>query len=127
DHQIMTVHRYMTREDYDVMGGAFGLATYGGRVNTVAPDVTASAQRDSIFDMACNVGWMDPGDAEKSLAWVRAFYGDLFSETGGVPVPGERYDGCLINHPDVDSTDPVLNTSGTSWYTLYYKQNYPRL
>jgi len=127
DHQIMTVHRYMTREDYDVMGGAFGLATYGGRVNTVAPDVTASAQRDSIFDMACNVGWMDPGDAEKSLAWVRAFYRDLFSETGGVPVPGERYDGCLINHPDVDSTDPVLNTSGTSWYTLYYKQNYPRL
>jgi len=127
DRQIMTVHRYMTREDYDVMGGAFGLATYGGRVNTVASDTTASAQRGSIFDMACNVGWMAPGDAEKSLAWVRAFYRDLFSESGGVPAPGERYDGCLINHPDVDLTDPELNTSGTPWATIYYRQNYPRL
>jgi hypothetical protein len=127
DRQIMTVHRYMTREDYDVMGGAFGFATYGGRVNTVAPDATASAQRGAIFDMACNVGWMDPAAAETSLAWVRAFYRDLFGDTGGVPVPGERYDGCFINHPDVDLSDPTLNTSGTPWYNLYYRQNYPRL
>lgn len=127
DRQIMTAHRYMTREDYDVMGGAFGLATYGARVNTVASDATASAQRDSIFDIACVVGWVGSADTETSLAWVRSFYRDLFADTGGVPVPGERYDGCLINHPDVDLTDPALNTSGVPWYALYYKQNYPRL
>jgi aclacinomycin oxidase len=127
DRQVMTVHRYMTREDYDVMGGIFGCATYGCRVNTVAPDATASPHRGSIFDAACSVGWMDPAAGDASLAWVRAFYRDLFAESGGVPVPGDRYDGCMINHPDVDLTDSALNTSGTPWHTLYYRQNYPRL
>jgi len=28
---------YLTRDDHDAMGGMFGLATYGGRINTVAP------------------------------------------------------------------------------------------
>ncbi|PYO04738.1 MAG: FAD-linked oxidase, partial [Gemmatimonadetes bacterium] len=44
DRQIAVAYDYMTRTDYDVMGGAFGFATYGGRINTVAPDATASAQ-----------------------------------------------------------------------------------
>jgi len=127
DRQIAVVHDYMTRADYDVMGGAFGLATYGARVNTVAPDATASPQRNSIFDLACNTGWIDPQDAEKNLAWVRAFYRELFAETGGVPRPGDSYDGTLINHPDTDLADPALNTSGVPWYTLYYNENYPRL
>ncbi|HZE07560.1 MAG TPA: BBE domain-containing protein, partial [Gemmatimonadaceae bacterium] len=58
---------------------------------------------------------------------VRSFYRDLFSETGGVPLLGEAYDGALINHPDVDVTDPTLNTSGVPWPTLYYHGNYARL
>jgi aclacinomycin oxidase len=61
------------------------------------------------------------------LAWLRAFYRDLFAETGGVPVPGERNDGAMINHPDADLADPKLNTSGVPWHTFYYKDNYPRL
>jgi FAD/FMN-containing dehydrogenase len=58
---------------------------------------------------------------------VRAFYRDLFRESGGVPVPGEAYDGAFINHPDTDLLDPALNTSGVPWHTLYYKANYARL
>jgi len=127
DRQIAVAYDYMTRSDYDVMGGAFGLATYGGRINTVPPDATASAQRNSIFDMACNTGWIDPQEEEKNLTWVRAFYRDLFTESGGVPVPGDAYDGTFINHPDTDLADPALNTSGVPWYTLYYKENYRRL
>jgi FAD binding domain-containing protein/berberine-like enzyme len=127
DRQIAVVHDYMTRADYDIMGGAFGLATYGGRINTIAADATASAQRTSIFDMACNTGWMDPGDEAKNLAWVRAFYRELFLESGGVPVPGDSYDGAFINHPDIDLADLTLNTSGVPWHSLYYKENYPRL
>jgi aclacinomycin oxidase len=127
DRQIEVVHDYLTRTDHDVTGGMFGLATYGGRVNTVAPDATASAQRGSILDTACNVGWMDPKEEAKSLAWVRAFYRDLFATTGGVPVPGDAYDGAFINHPDVDLADPALNTSGVPWATLYYGTNHPRL
>jgi hypothetical protein len=127
DRQIDVVYDYMTRTDVDVMGGAFGLASYGGRVNAVSPDATASAHRHSIVDMACNTGWIDPQDAEKNLTWARSFYRDLFADTGGVPVPSERYEGSLINHPDVDHADPAWNTSGVSWHALYYQANYPRL
>jgi aclacinomycin oxidase len=104
-----------------------GLATYGGRINTVAPDATATAHRDSILDIACTAGWVDPKDAAKNLSWVRAFYRDLFAESGGVPVPGEACGGAFINHPDVDLADPALNTSGVPWHRLYYKDHYPRL
>ena len=52
---------------------------------------------------------------------------DRGAGTGGVPAPGERTDGALINHPDADLADPALNTSGVPWSTLYYKENYPRL
>jgi hypothetical protein len=127
DRQIGVAYEYLTRTDHDVMGGMLGLATYGGRINTVAPDATASAQRDSILDIACTTGWLDPREEAKNLTWVRAFYRDLFAESGGVPVPGEACDGAFINHPDIDLADPALNTSGVPWHTLYYKENYPRL
>jgi aclacinomycin oxidase len=127
DHQIAVAYDYLTRADHDVPGGVLGLASYGGRINTIAPDATASAQRSAILDIACNVGWLDPGEEARNLAWVRAFYRDLFADTGGVPVPGEAYEGTFINHPDVDLTDPSLNTSGVPWSTLYYRDNYPRL
>jgi hypothetical protein len=127
DRQIGVAYDYLTRTDHDIMGGMLGLATYGGRINTVAPDATASAQRDAILDIACNTGWLDPREEAKNLAWVRAFYRDLFAETGGVPVPGDAYAGAFINHPDTDLADPVWNTSGVPWHTLYYQANYPRL
>jgi FAD/FMN-containing dehydrogenase len=127
DRQIGVAYDYLTRTDHDVMGGMLGLATYGGRVNSVAPDATASAQRGSILDMACTTGWLDPAEEARNLAWVRAFYRDLFAESGGVPVPGQAYDGAFINHPDTDLADPTFNTSGVPWHTLYYQANYPRL
>ena len=127
DRQAGVAYDYLTRTDHDVMGGMLGLATYGGRINAVAPDATASAQRDAIFDMACNTGWLDPRDEARNLRWVRAFYHDLFAESGGVPVPNEVYGGAFINHPDIDLADSRLNTSGVPWHTLYYNENYPRL
>ncbi|HEY0557896.1 MAG TPA: FAD-binding oxidoreductase [Thermoanaerobaculia bacterium] len=127
DRQIGIAYDYLTRNDHDVMGGMLGLATYGGRVNIVAPDETAASQRDTILDIACTTGWLDSREEAKNLAWVRSFYRDLFAETGGVPVPGEAYDGSFINHPDSDLADPALNTSGVPWFTLYYKGSYPRL
>ena len=127
DRQIEVAYDYLTRSDHDVMGGMLGLATYGGRINVVASDATASAQRNSILDIACTTGWLDPLEEEKNLTWVRAFYRDLFAESGGVPVPGAAYDGTFINHPDTDLADSALNTSRVPWHTLYYKANYPRL
>jgi aclacinomycin oxidase len=127
DRQIAVAYDYLTRTDHDVAGGMFGLATYGGQVNTVPSDATASAQRESILDTAYTVGWMDGAEEARSLAWVRAFYRDMWADTGGVPVPGPIANGALINHPDVDLADPEWNTSGVPWSTIYYKDNYARL
>jgi hypothetical protein len=126
DRQIEVAYHYLTRTDHDV-GLMWGMATYGGRINTVAPDATASAQRDSILTTSVSAGWEDPQDQAPTMSWVRQFYRDLFADTGGVPVPGEVSSGALINHPDVDLADPQWNTSGVPWHTLYYKDNYPRL
>jgi len=127
DRQIDVAYDYLTSADHDVMGGMLGMASYGGAINRVAPDATASAQRDAILDLACNTGWVDPQDEAKNLAWVRAFYRDLFADAGGVPVPGDAYAGAFINHPDVDLADPALNTSGVPWQRLYFRDGYPRL
>jgi aclacinomycin oxidase len=127
DRQIAVAYDYLARSDHDMPGGMLGLVSYGGQVNTVAPDATASAQRDAVLTTACNVGWGAPADEARSVAWVRALYRDLFADSGGVPVPGDLCDGAMINHPDVDLADPRLNTSGVPWSTLYYKGNYPRL
>jgi hypothetical protein len=127
DRQIDSAYAHLVRDDVDVMGGMLGLATYGGRVNTVASDATASAHRNAILDIACSVGWMNPADEAVNLSWARAFYRDLFADTGGVPVPGDAYDGALINHPDTDIADPAFNTSGVPWSTVYFHDNYPRL
>ena len=127
DRQIGVAYAYLTRTDHDAMGGMLGFATYGGRINTLAPNATASAQRNAIFDIACSTGWMDSREAESNLRWVREFYRELFAGSGGVPVPGDAYDGAFINHPDIDLADPALNTSGVPWHTLYYKENYARL
>jgi hypothetical protein len=114
DRQIGVVYEYLTRSDYEVPGGMFGLATYGGRINTVASEATASAHRDAIFDMVCSAGWLDPNEAAKNLSWARAFYRELFADSGGVPVPNDTSGGALINHPDIDLADPAWNTSGVS-------------
>ncbi len=71
DRQIAVAFHYLTREDFDVLGGMFGLATYGGRVNTVAPDATAASQRGAIRDTAVSTGWLDPAEEAENLRWAR--------------------------------------------------------
>ncbi|MEP6621341.1 MAG: FAD-binding oxidoreductase, partial [bacterium] len=126
DSQIAVMYEYLTRPDVNV-GGGIGFAAYGGRVNIVPPSATAAAQRGAVMDTSYSTGWGHPEDEARSLAWVRAFYRDLFAETGGVPVPNESSDGSLINHPDADLADPAWNGSGVPWHTIYYGDNYPRL
>jgi FAD binding domain/Berberine and berberine like len=127
DRQVAVAYEYLTRGDVDVPGGMVGLATYGGKVNTVAADATASPHRDAVLTTSCTAGWGAPQDEARNLAWVRECYRALFADTGGVPVPSDLCDGAMINHPDVDLADPAWNTSGVPWHTLYYKGNYPRL
>jgi hypothetical protein len=126
DKQIEVAYHHLTRTDHDVNVN-LGMATYGGRINTVATDATASAHRDSILTTSVTAGWQEPRDEAPTMIWVRRFYRDLFADTGGVPVPGDVTNGASINHPDIDLADPEWNTSECAWYTMYYRGNYPRL
>lgn len=60
DRQTGVIHDYLVREAYDV-SGMFGLASYGGQVDTRATDATAARQRAGILDVACTAGWIAPG------------------------------------------------------------------
>jgi hypothetical protein len=126
DRQIAVAYHYLTRTDHAV-GLTLGMATYGGRINSVAPDATASAHRDAILTTSVTAGWANPQEEAHTLAWVRQFYRDVFADTGGVPIPGAVSSGANINHPDIDLADPAWNTSGVPWHTIYYRDNYARL
>ncbi|GAA4068698.1 FAD-binding oxidoreductase [Actinomadura miaoliensis] len=123
DRQIDVLHHHLTRTDYDYLGGMLNLYTFGGRVNTVAPDATATPHRDTIMKVFLINGWEDPADDHRHITWLRELYRDLYADTGGVPAPG---DGAFINYPDADLADPAWNR-GAPWHTLYYRDNYARL
>lgn len=125
DDQIATVYRHFTADQQT--DAALILIGYGGRVNTVDPAATATAQRDSVLKAAYMTVWADEADDVRHLAGVRELYRDVYATTGGVPAPGEHTDGSYINYADADLADPELNTSGVPWHVLYYKDNYPRL
>ena len=126
--QLATIHRYLTDPGYTNPLGCIVLTGFGGRVNSVAPDATATAQRDSILKASYSAGlWQNPDQDDANVAWVRAFYRDVYAHSGGVPASDEISDGSYIGYPDIDLADPEWNTSDTPWSTLYYKQNYPRL
>ncbi|MDC0766583.1 BBE domain-containing protein [Streptomyces sp. HD] len=123
DRQIEALHHHLTRSDYDHPGGSVSLYTHGGRVNTVAPDATATPHRDASIKMFCVNGWEDPRDDARHIGWLRELYEDLYADTGGAPVAA---DGAFINYPDTDLADPAHN-SGAPWHALYFGDNYRRL
>ncbi|WP_406316588.1 FAD-binding protein [Streptosporangium sp. NBC_01639] len=125
ERQLASIWQHLTGEEG--VQNQLILIGYGGQVNTVAPDATATAQRDSVLKAAYMAVWGDEAEDHTHLTRLREFYRDVYADTGGVPVPNEVSDGSYINYPDVDLADPTWNTSGVPWSTLYYKDNYPRL
>ncbi|MGW7533063.1 FAD-binding oxidoreductase [Amycolatopsis sp. NPDC054798] len=125
--QLRTAYEYLTRPDVtnpDTMLVAF---SYGGAISAVDPAATAVAQRDSTFKLLYQAFWSTADADAANIGWVRDFYRAMYADTGGVPVPGEVADGCYINYPDADLSDPDWNTSGVPWHDLYFKNNYARL
>lgn len=125
--QIEAMWRWLTRPDYTNLDAALHLASYGCAVNDTGPEVTAVAQRDSVLTARFHCHWDNDHDDEANLRWIRGFYGDVFTATGGVPVPNDDTDGCLIGYPDIDLSSKDWNASGRPWHWLYYKANYERL
>nr|AKA59446.1 FAD-linked oxidase [uncultured bacterium AR_456] len=124
DAQSAAIYHHLTRTDYSGIGGSIGIAAYGGAINAVAPDATATSHRDAIARLLYSAPWLDPAEDAEHLAWIRAFYADVYAASGGVPAPEE---GAYINYCDADLADPAHNTSGMPWSTLYFGANYPRL
>ncbi|MET7280230.1 FAD-binding protein [Kribbella sp. NPDC005582] len=127
DTQIETLHTQLTDPNNTATETSILLVPYGGKVNSVRPDATATAQRDVMAKMVMTVSWNDAGEDAKHLAWARTAYSEIYRETGGVPVPNATNAGSYINYPDVDLADPAYNKSGVPWHDLYYLGNYPRL
>lgn len=129
DEQIAAIYRNMTRTDYANPGGSvlqLG-AMAGGKMNAMPPTATAIVQRSSAFLALYQNSWADPAEDDIHLGWLRDIYRETFEDTGGYPVPGDRYEGCSINAPDPDITEPAFNQSGVPWHTFYYGDNYARL
>jgi hypothetical protein len=121
--QLATLYRYMSAPDFHNPNAMITMISYGGRINTVPPNTTASVQRSATFTMFFETFWSDARDDVFYVDWTRRLYQEFFAATGGVPGPGR----CYINCPDNDVADPTWNRSGIPWHALYYQGNYPRL
>ncbi|WP_278262547.1 FAD-binding protein [Nocardia sp. AG03] len=124
--QLAVAYRHLTRDGYQGFYSALEYIAYGGRVNTVAPTATA-IPRGALLKTFYMVLWNDAADDDTHLSWIREFYREMHSGTGGVPVPGDTTTGAYINYADVDLADPAWNTSGVAWHEIYYGPNYRRL
>ncbi|MFJ9344299.1 FAD-binding protein [Streptomyces sp. NPDC101733] len=127
DAHIDEFYEHLTRDDLNNATASVLLSSFGGKVNSVAPDATAAPHREAAYKAAWMIWWTESADEAKSLQWIREFFHGVYAATGGVPVPDAVTDGCYVNYPDIDLHDPAYNKSAVPWHTLYYKGNYPRL
>ncbi|MBB5158001.1 FAD-binding oxidoreductase [Saccharopolyspora phatthalungensis] len=127
DGHVAALYEHLNSPDINNPSASVTVSSFGGQVNAVPENATASAHRDSAFKLLWQVMWTDPADDAKYLGWIRKSYHKTYADTGGVPVPNAVTGGCYVNYPDDDLGDPVFNRSTVPWHDLYYKGNYPRL
>jgi FAD/FMN-containing dehydrogenase len=127
DADLATIYSFLTSTSIDNPNAMLLLLPYGGNINAVDPAATAFPHRSSVLQVLYQSFWSAASDDATNLAWVRDFYGGVYAATGGVPVPNDSTDGCYINYPDADLSDPAFNLSQVPWHDLYYKDNYVRL
>ncbi|WP_211323492.1 FAD-binding oxidoreductase [Prauserella marina] len=128
DRQIAVIYRYLSQsDDAEYSGSGAYLSHMGGAMNAVAPDATALPHRDAAFNSFYETAWVQPENDDLHLSWIRGLFGEVHSDTGGVPVPGPAHSGTLINYVDSDYADPRWNKSGVPWQAFYYRDNYPKL
>ncbi|MFF9778162.1 FAD-binding protein [Streptomyces sp. NPDC013978] len=127
DDQADVLHDFLGGTEHTNDSSSVSIQSYGGQVNTVRPGATAYAHRGSVMKAVFMNTWQNPEHDTANVDWLRRLYAGVYRDTGGVPAPGERNEGCFINFPDVDMADPKWNTSGVPWHELYYGDNYRRL
>ena len=120
-------YRHLAEPGRGSAGVTVLLFPYGGQVSAAAASGTAAPHRDSVVKMLAQAQWTAEEEDRENVEFIRGLYADTYRATGGVPVPDTTTDGCFINYPDTDLSDPAHNTSGIPWHRLYYKDLYPRL
>ncbi|MDG4772685.1 FAD-binding oxidoreductase [Solwaraspora sp. WMMD792] len=125
--QAAAIYRAMTRSDINNPNLNIVISPYGGRTAAVPNAATAIPHREAAYKLLWQAQWANPADDAANIAWARETYRDTFADTGGVPVPNDQTDGCYVNYPDADLSDPAWNGSAFAWHDLYYKENYRRL
>ena len=125
--QIDALYKHLTRTDYKNTYSYIVLNSAGCQINETDAAATPSPHRDAHLLMFYESYWHKAEDDEANIKWVRGIYQDVYADTGGVPVPNDVTDGCYINYPDVDLSDPDFNKSDSPWHELYYGDNYARL
>ncbi|MGV9823245.1 FAD-binding oxidoreductase [Nocardia xishanensis] len=127
DAQAEIIHAALTSDAVHNHHAMVVVNPVGGRVGAVGPAETAVAQRGAIMKVLYQSLWTEPADDAANIAWATRLFRAVYADTGNVPVPNDRTDGCYINYPDTGVADPDANLSGIPWHELYYKGNYARL
>ncbi|MFF0452806.1 FAD-binding oxidoreductase [Nocardia africana] len=125
--QAESIHAALTSDAIRNQHAMVVVNPVGGRVGAVGPTETAVAQRGAIMKVLYQSLWTEPADDAANIAWATRLFRAVYADTGNVPVPNDRTDGCYINYPDTGAADPDANLSGIPWHELYYKGNYARL
>ena len=126
-HEISVFYHHLTREVSGVMpaGATILIDSFGGAVNRQdKAEQTVIFQRSSIFKLQFMSFWPNPAEDAGHIAFLNQLYEDLYTSPQvdanhqGTPYPGENYQGCYINYPDMD----MLQRS--YWPELYFGPNY---
>ncbi|WP_031498666.1 FAD-dependent oxidoreductase [Bryobacter aggregatus] len=116
-------YQHLTRmvPGVDLRGSLVAVDAYGGATNR--PEMarqTSNWQRSSILKLQFQSYWNRKEQDAGRLQWMDEFFTEAYSGTNvnpkfaGTPYPGEHYEGCYINYPDVD----MLRYP--HWPQLYY-------
>lgn len=124
-----------TGQRVDMSASLIQMDSYGGAINTVGSSATAIPQRSSIAKLQYQTYWQtdtqpnvqDTGLAKAHVNWINTMYGNIYSQTGGVPVsrtrsPNFGTDGCYFNYCDVDIGN-VNDGKLQQALELYFGQN----
>jgi len=133
-NQVAAIYKWLTTvpaglTPADMTQSLLQVDTYGGQINTIAPDVTAVPQRSSILKLQYQTYWTDPADDKAHLGWIKDFYEQVYKLTGGSPDPDQdptnNVDGCYYNYPDTDLNGMFNNKEFA--LKLYFGKNLARL
>jgi FAD/FMN-containing dehydrogenase len=125
--EISVFYKHLTgmMPGVDLTHSVVEIDSYGGAMNRKEMlEETVAFQRSSVMKLQFQTYWANAAEDEGHLTWIRELYQELYSTPEvdashqGTPFPGDHYQGCYINYPDVDMLEYAY------WPQLYYGPNY---